>query len=231
MNPRKQIAFLASIALLNVSLLNSQQRVAQRAIVKYDGYGELRVEAMEPVGNLPKVLISEKFSGRSIFATNVGTARVRPDEGASKTILRFVVVEGPHPRSPMVLAVSMSPGGSDCGYEGVVVGEVGERKHRIGVLTPKPVNLMAEDGIYLGDLGPGLGYGLAVANFIWAEGEAHPDKHQYEVTLYSYDPSGTRFRIARKLRSKGKYDLPADAMAELGFHSRNLIRDIPDFAC
>jgi hypothetical protein len=227
----RAMMFLASAAWPNAPITSSQELVPQRAVVEYADFGELRVEATEPAGKLPKLLISENLSGHSIFSTNVGTQLVRPESGASKTILRFVVVDGPHPQSPMVLAIAMSPGVSDCGYKAVVVGEISQTKHRMAVLTPDPVDASAEDGIYVGNLGNHEGFGLAVWNFIWAEDEAHVDKHQYEVTLYRYEPTQSQFRFVRRLKSKGKYQSGTDALAELGLHYRNLMRDIPVLAC
>jgi hypothetical protein len=219
-------AFLALPVLLNLLTAAPQQIAAQRDVARYSRLGELRVEADESVGNAPRLVISEALSGRSIFSKALGDP-ILP-EMVSRPILRFTVNEGPRPQSPLILAVAMSPGGSDCGYEGIVVGE---SKGRLAVLTPKPVGTYAEGGMYLGDLGNSRGFGLAVWNFIWAEDESHVDKHRYEVSLYRYDAVQSRFKLIDRVVSKQKYDLPAEALAELGLHYENVFRRFPEFSC
>ncbi len=122
----------------------------------------------------------------------------------------------------------MSPGGSDCKYEGIVVGSV---KGKLSVLTPKPVETLAEGGIYLGDLGSGQGYGLAVWDFIWGPSESHLDPHRYKVTLYRYDRAHFRFVPLRRVESKKRHGSYDEALSELGLPYSNLLSSIPDLAC
>jgi hypothetical protein len=77
-------------------------------------------------------------------------------------------------------------GGSDCGYEGIVLGN---DAGRIRNWAPTPVFTNVEGGMYLGDLGGRCGYGLAVWGFIWGKGEAHFQAHHYKIEFYTYDQS------------------------------------------
>jgi len=233
MRATQAFAFLTVASLLDTQPAVSQQIVTQRATTDFQGIGQVRVEAIEPVGKLPKLRISGTQSGRLLFSVSVGTLNpefyiIPAEKWATNPRLRFTVIEGMSPRSPLVVAVAMTPGGSDCKYEGIVVGTV---KGKLTVLTPKPVETLAEGGIYLGDLGSGQGYGLAVWDFIWGPNESHVDPHHYKLALYRYDMAHSRFMLFKTVESKEKHSSYDEALSELGLHYSNLLRDFPDFGC
>jgi hypothetical protein len=233
MSSTQAFALLIVASLLDTQPAVSQQTVTQRATTDFQGVGQVRVEAIEPVGKLPKLRISETRSGRLLFSTSVGTSSpnfyvIPAEKWATNPRLRFKVLDGMFPHSPIILAVAMSPGGSDCKYEGIVIGTV---KGKLSVLTPKPVETLAEGGIYLGDLGSSQGYGLAVWDFIWGPNESHLDSHRYKVALYRYDRVHSKFVLFKTVESKEKHSSDDEALSELGLPYSNLLSNFPDFGC
>lgn len=233
MRSTQALAFFMVASLVDRQPAVPQQIVTQRATTDFQGVGQVRVEAIEPVGKLPKLRIWEIQPGRLLFSTSVGTLNphfyvIPAEKSATNPRLRFRVIEGMFPHSPLILAVAMSPGGSDCKYEGIVIGTV---KGKLSLMTPKPVETLAEGGIYLGDLGNGQGYGLAVWNFIWGPNESHLDPHRYKVALYRYDRTHSRFVQLRTVESKERHSSDEEALSELSLPYGNLLSNFPDFGC
>jgi hypothetical protein len=228
---RIQIALAISLSLVS-SQTDSGQAVSQQGTADFPGVGQIRIEAIEPIGKLPRLLVRDISSGHVLFSLSVGQSdrnlfTIRAEESATNPKLRFALVEA-SPDSPKILAVAMAPGGSDCGYETTVLGAIGKR---LAVLTAKPLRTTAEGGIFLGDLGSERGYGLAVWDFMWLDGEPHIGAHRYAVKLFAYDKVRSRFRFTGKFISQRKYESDDEALSEMGFPFRNAPAKIPDLTC
>jgi hypothetical protein len=154
--------------------------------------------------------------------------RITADEDDTKPRLRFAVFPGPTSNSKTILAVAMFVGGSDCGYEGIVLGDhAGE----IEEWTQEPVFTNVEGGMYLGELGGKRGYGLAVWGFIWGKDEAHFQAHRYSVAFYQYDEQTAKMVKLEELITKGRYKSDEQALAELRPHYPSFLRSTRDFRC
>jgi len=218
--------------------LLAQEKPATKspAVVKFEQLGTVRIRTSYPINGFP-TLIFTNTHGKVLLKTVVGDdrlSRINPELNHDGTqspeenpILRFLVADGPAAKSKVVLAIAMLGGGSDCAYQGAVVGEY---QGQLRSLLPKQVFTNAEGGMYLGDLGGNRGYGFAVWNFIWGS-EDHMHPHRYNVKLFRFDPAAGQMVKIADLNTKRKYDNDTDALAELGLHFPNLLRSISDFGC
>lgn len=89
--------------------------------------GRVTIDTSAPVGGFPTITIRDA-TGKVLILQQVGADRsygfrVLADEDATKPLLRFGIFPGPSPDAKAILAVAMFAGGSDCGYEGVVLGD------------------------------------------------------------------------------------------------------------
>ena len=223
---------LLAFALLNVPAVASESGAAQSAAVYFPGVGTVRVEALELEGHLPRMVLTEQSTGRQLLSTDLGTSWpdryvIHHDWGVMCPRLRFRWLRMSGLPSPLILAAVMTPGTSDCGYLSVVISAV---KGHLKVLTPEPLWTDVEGGVYVGDLGGGRGYGLVRWDFIWGH-EAHVDPHQFEVSIFHFDPAESLFKLERKIISKKKYATGGEFLAKLGLHCRNWLLDFPDFGC
>lgn len=196
------------------------------------GLGRVTVDTSAPVGGFPTITIKDG-TGNVLISQQVGADRsygfrVLADEDATKPLLRFGIFPGPSPDAQAILAVAMFAGGSDCGYEGVVLGD---EAGRIRNWTPTPVFTNVEGGMYLGDLGGRRGYGLAVWGFIWGKGEAHFQAHRYKIDFYRYDLRSGKMVETEELTTKNKYEAEDQALGEFGLHYVNFLRSSKDFGC
>jgi hypothetical protein len=211
-------ALLVLTGLMNPLIAMPQERAAQSSVARFADFGELRIESIEPVNSQPKLVISDASSGKLIFSASLGE-KAFPEE-RSKPTLRFTVIDRPNSQSPLILGIAASAGADGCRYEGVVVGESG---NRLTTLTPNAIKTSVfEEGMYLGDLGNSRGFGLAVWNPIVGPEESIVDTHRYAVSLYRYAPARLQFRLVSALTSRQKYGDSADALVELGLRYKNL---------
>lgn len=157
--------------------------------------------------------------GTSLSLRSRHAAMVDPD-----TKLRFRVLKLAGLPQPLVLVAVASPGGSDVSFDTQLVGRVGGHYRP---LIEKPVQSLLEGGVYVGPLGPKLGDGVAVWNFVWANGEAHVSPHRY--TLRRQRWTGSRFTDLPALTTKGKYTDPVAALAELHVDYKDAMREMPGF--
>lgn len=155
--------------------------------------------AVEEFGQPPKLI----FVGREnklIYSTAFGERF--PDNVFSYVapFVRFRSYRLGGLPEPLIVAVMVSPGGSDVGYE---IKLIGEKNGRIGTLTPEPISLSIQDGIYLGYINKKHGTGMIVWRHMW-ENEAHYDAHRYTIGIYRWDRKGMGFRLVSTLSTKRK---------------------------
>jgi hypothetical protein len=155
----------------------------------------------------------------------LGTLGGGDADPAGQSLLRFRVLDEAGLPQPLVVAVVASPGASDTSFSTQLIGA---RHGRYRGLLPRPVTSLLEGGLYVGDLGAGLGAGLAVWNFVWARSEAHVSPHRY--TLQRYRWTGSGFTALATRTTRGKYSRPEAALAELRVAYPDLTAQFPDFA-
>jgi hypothetical protein len=200
--------------------------------VNFNVVGEVEVRAVEQFGEPLRLEFVRPDTGELVasvpFGTDGSALAYCPREGDEgiNPLLRFEVVwiEG---AGPLVFAVAVTPGGSDDGFEGLIVGE---REGRIEALHDESLFTNIQGGMYVGDLGRGRGAGAAVWCFLWEDG-CHYAPHRYEVRMLTFDPKTRRFEDGPVFRSKGKYDDQGEgALAELGLRYRDMLKGMPDVA-
>ena len=98
------------------------------------------------------------------------------------------------------LSVGIYYGGSDNLYYLTVFGETNGKLIR---LNEEPLLSNVQGGYYLGHLNEKIGYGLAVWNFEWGNGEARDSPHYYKIKIYKIQNG--KFKQVVKKVSKKKY--------------------------
>lgn len=197
------------------------------------GIGEVLIETSRPSNQLPTIRFRDA-KRRLLLEGKIGTSdpsifRVNPLEnegGRENPILRYAIIRDLG-STPIVFAVSMYGGGSDCEYEAAAFGEHKGRLQPL-FLTQPLVN--AEGGMFFGDLGLGRGRGFAVWNLIWGS-EGHVAPHRYRLDLYRLDAASGKFTKIYGKVTHSAYATDSDALAELGVRYPNLLRSFPALSC
>ena len=223
------------LALMNCYFPAEVSNVAQSATANLPGVGTVAVKALEPEGHLPQILIAETSTGRQLLLTDVGTSDpegrqsyvIHHDWRAGCPRVRFRVQNVMGMPSPLIVAVGLRPGVSDCRYAATIVGAV---NGQLRVLTPDQLWSNVEGGFYIGDLGRWGGYGLVRWNLVWGD-EAHYQPHRYEVSIFRFDAAESRFKLVQKTTSRRKYRTGEEWLTEMGLHCRNVLCDFPDLGC
>ena len=218
---------------VNYSWGQEKSATGSPTVVEFGQFGPVSIKTSRHTNSYPTIIFTDA-QGRVLLTTAVGVGnrifRINPEEnrdGRENPIMRFSVVDGPVAKSKVVFAAAMYGGGTDCEYQGTVIGA---SDGRLRALLPKQAFANAEGGMYLGDLGENRGYGFAEWNFIWGS-EGHVDPHHFNIKLYRFDPvAGTMVKIA-DLTTTRSYKTDTEALAEFGLHYSNLLRSISDFGC
>jgi len=200
-------------------------RTRQSRVVKFPVSGSVLVQAKEKVGHNPRMFLLNRQTGKVlldyVFQDAEDVLKPQGDSPITDPFLRFGVIRAAGLPSPLLLAVGVSPGGSDHGFWAVIIGEV---SGQLKVLTQELFTHI-QGGFYLGYLNKKLGYGLVSWKFVWDDG-AHYDLHPYEVEVFTLQ--GDRFVRRQKYVSKKKYeDNGIGAVRELGISVRDLRRSVP----
>jgi len=185
--------------------ISGAPRIVQSRLVSFPRNGQVMVQAREEIGQNPRIILLAKKSGEILLTHTITAAddadilKPTADQGpAFNPFLRFQVLQPACFHSPLILAVAVSPGGSDHGFWVAVIGAV---EGKLAVLTPSNVLLQVQGGLYPGYLNKQLGCGFATWKFVWDDG-SHYDQHHYEVELYSW--RGNRLLHQQSYESKRK---------------------------
>lgn len=210
----------------------SSPRITQTLVVRFPRLGLVCVRAVENFGERVRVEFADYETGQVIAhfpAEGAESFFFTPRPGVTFTnpFLRLKVLRPEGLPQPLVLAVAVTPGGSGCGFNAIVIGEVGGRLKR---LTREPLMTSNQGGLFVGDLGGGRGLGAAAWDYIWDfDSEGHYSAHRYEIKLYPFDPRRREFRWGGALRSRRKHGGHGDgALAEFGLKYVDLLQDIHD---
>jgi hypothetical protein len=227
----------ALLVLLLVGVAVSGTDKVQNAFVDFKEIGEVQVEAEEPIGELPRLIFTDAQRGRQLTTVSVGNVDPvffpKLSAGDDYPKLRFRVLNVAKLPDPLVLAVGMMPGGSDCGYQPVVIASVGGH---ITSLLRKQITFTTQDAIAFGDLGNGRGYGFAVINYLSRDDEAHYQQHYFTVEFFKWSERRGAFERVEKYTTKKKTDaigagiesgLPRDEIID----REKLVEWFPDFRC
>ncbi|MGA3286129.1 MAG: hypothetical protein ABSD46_01740 [Bacteroidota bacterium] len=127
--------------------------------------------------------------------------------------VRFKVIKLPEFADSVLVAVAVSPGGSDSQYESTVIGILNGKiqdsfhehlvSHNQGALCIEPLSHSDSTNIILW-------------KELWEDG-AHYDPHRYSATVFNWN--GLFFKQVKSLETKKKYPVWQDAAKNLGFKS------------
>lgn len=196
------------------------RRVSQEAVIKMPKIGKVRIQAFEPLGDGPEFVFSDADSGKEILAEYFY------DNGLNeRSQTRFKIISVKQFAGPLIISIGMNPGGSDCGWEASIAGVVNGRLEQ---LTYEHLQTSNDGGFFIGDLGHGVGFGVAQWNFVWGEGEGHPPPHKYEITLYKWN--GWRFEWHRMFRTRSRYNSARAALRAYGLKYVDIRKSFPEWS-
>jgi hypothetical protein len=197
-----------------------QERIVQSKVVIFPGNGKVLIQARQQVKHDPRILMTSLPSGKVLLSHTISEADdlLKPDVDDPSSLLnpflRFGVLQGKGFNTPLVLAVAVSPGGSDHGFFSVLIGEVAGK---LVVLNRENLVTNVQSGLFIGYLNRRWGYGLARWKFTWDDG-AHYDFHPYEIEIYQL--RGGEFHSVHKSISKKRYfGRGYRALGELGIQA------------
>jgi hypothetical protein len=199
------------------------ERISQYEVVAFPGIGDVEVCAHEDIGESPTLVFSDFQTGKELLTVYVGSSDWKILNSDVHPGIRFRVVSI-HGLPRMVIAVGVSPGGSDSSWESVAVGVV---NGQLEILTFETLRTSDFGGFSYGDLGHGLGVGAAQWDFVWGEDEGHPPPHQYEVKLFKWN--GRRFEWYKLFRTRRHYESDQAALSAYGFHFVDIRGSFPDW--
>jgi hypothetical protein len=211
----------------------NEPKVTQSAIIHFPRHGSVRVEAVEQVGEFPKIVFSDATSHALLFQSSTedpdGFLKPEADTDLTQPFLRFREVRSPGFQSPLLMAVAVQPGGSDNGFYLTTFGEINGKFVR---LTDRSIDTAIQGGYYLGFLNQRLGFGLISWCFVWDfrksdPHEEHYGQHYYKMTMYSLQ-NGKFHKILSRI-SKRKYDSEQSVrpLRELGINVSDQRSTIP----
>jgi hypothetical protein len=207
-----------------------ETNIVQQAEVEFPGVGKATVRMIETVGQAPTLEIvpegRKRKSARFAMGRGDDFYVIEDMNSLLRCQARFKILNLKGFPDPLIVALAVTPGGSGHGFEMELVGVVGGRFQRLSQKRLQASNL---GGFHVGDLGEGR-VGVAVWDFIWADGESHYEPHRFTFTLYGANARTGRLFLLRKQKSAKKYDDRGQGAArELNLPVRNLLDDIPEF--
>jgi hypothetical protein len=211
------------------SAVSAAPAIAQSAVVNFPVNGRVTVDAREEVGKFPQMVFTSHRTHEQLLLSSIEDKDrwlipIADEPSLARPVVRFRVIRARGLRSPMVMAVALSLGGSDNGFYLAMFGEVGGKLRR---LNDELFFTNVQGGYYFGYLNKRFGYGLAVWNFIWDRGP-HYTNHKYHVDIYrlqdrKFKPSF--HTVSRRSYYTGK---GAHALLELGIKAYDQRDGIPN---
>jgi len=201
-------------------------RISQEDEVYFESIGLVRVSAHEDIGFSPALIFTKVGSDEKLLEAYVHSdwQSLDDDHPGMNPQLRFTVRRIKGFPSPLVIAVSMSPGGSDDAWESFAVAAI---KGQLEQLNYEHLQTNDDGGFFFGDLGNGIGLGAAQWNFVWGETESHPPPHRYEIKLYKWN--GRRFEWEKVMRTRAQYNCAHDAVRAYGFPYTDVRASFPEW--
>jgi hypothetical protein len=193
-------------------------RISQQEIITFPGIGRVRVTANEACYECPNVEFRDATSNKYLISENFSDG--------DDAIIRFKVMHVKGLPDPLIVGISVSPGGSDAGWESVAVGAV---DGKLKDLTHEPLETANQGGFFYGDLGGGRGFGAISWCFVWDDGNGHYAAHSYELKVYKWSQESKRFEWQQVLRTHSQFDDGVRAVRSLGFTVRDVRKTFPDF--
>jgi len=137
--------------------------------------------------------------------------------------LRFRIYKLKGLPSPVIVAVAVSPGGTDFGYQ---IKIIGEKNGAITTLTHDSIDLTIQDGFYLGHINTKYGNGMIIWKNIWGENESHYEPHRYQLQIYKWDSRGTSFQLIESFDTKNKFKHGCSALRAYQLPCKNFRDEI-----
>ena len=191
--------------------------IARQEVVRMGVLGRVRVTAYETEEHT-RLLFEDADSGKELLSYEMADGSLNPR-------LRFKAMHFKGLPDPVIVAVSLSPGGSDSTYEmeafGPVEGRLQELTRTDALTTDE------EGGFYIGDLGQGVGLGAAVWEDLDERG-AHHDPHRYKITFYKWNDENVQFELNKTITTRREFASDKAALRSAGLHFKDVRDGVPE---
>lgn len=204
-------------------------KIVQTEVVDFPFSGRVIIESVEEIGNFPQMIFRSEKTGKVLLRSSIEDEEKwlipEKDGIAKQPALRFRTINSEGFKSPMIMSVAIYRGGSDNLYYLTIFGETNGKLIR---LNEEPLLTNVQGGYYSGHLNGKFGYGLAVWNFKWGDGEARDSPHHYRIEIYKIQ-NGKLTQVVKKV-SKKKYDCDKgfDSLLELGIKATDQRKEMPE---
>lgn len=192
-------------------------KVTQAALIDFKTNDVVDVLAVEDFGKYPSLLLFKENA--VIFSAQFNTEKIDTEFGFTNEFLRFKSFNIKGLPQPLLIAMAVSPGGSD---EACEVKLIAEKNGKIDLLNSEPIIISIQDGIFVGYINPKYGYGMITWDFQWDA--AHYDPHKYKIKIYSWNNKNLEFKLQKEFITKRKFNNGSSALKHYGLPYRN-VRD------
>jgi len=187
---------LATLLIATVQPSLDAPKVLTSQSVLFPSSGEVMVAAIAKPGALPHLIFRSPNSAQLLLAANVGggTEWSSPIDDSDPSWvanrISFIVLHRPGLPDPLVVALAMSPGGSDCRYRVALFGEV---QGHVAELTPELSDHLTRGGDLLVRDATG-DWTLTVLSERYQANDVHVNgPSRMAVFSYAYDKSLGKF--------------------------------------
>ncbi len=207
------VAILFSFALAGQAY--ASPKVTQAASINFKVNDDLIAMAVEELGKPPMIIL--QHGKNTVFSAEFDKSFTSADEFAyTNSFLRFRFFNIKGLPDPILLAVAVSPGGSDVNFE---IKIISEKTGKISLLNPKSIFMSIQNGIYLGFINSKYGYGMITWEFQWDA--AHYDPHTYKISIYTWDNKNLTFTLNKEFITQRKFKDGPSALKYYGLPYRN----------
>ena len=189
--------FLVVLLSVTASPANDTPKMLGSGKVNFPLEGSVSIEAVVKQGQQPHLIFRSSSNGKVLLSAVVGkTADWKEYTDANDpnhvlSGLRFVVLHRHGLPDPLIVALAMYPGGSDCRYSMALFGEV---EGEIRELTPDLPDYWFRGGAELSRRGSSGETRLIVSSEHYSANDVHVNgPSRLAVYTYKYDPAQEKF--------------------------------------
>jgi hypothetical protein len=206
----------------------AKPNIVQSLIVEFPKNGKVIVQAREENGKFPSMLFVSQETGKVLLNRSAKDSRkslIPEKDTVIQPEIRFSVIRSTGFPTPLIMAVTIYPGGSNAPYFLTIFGEM---ENRIEDLVSERPEINEQGGFYLGYVNQRFGYGLVVWNFILghARDEYQYSSHRYKADIYTLK-QGKFKQVLHRISRRRYWINGEDSLKEIGIRVHDQRKGIP----